>query len=153
MSDFKLDITQTIMPVLTQMGYELVGIEYIKNGKHSILRIYIDIDRGINVEDCVRVSEQVSAILDVEEPLAGQYHLEVSSPGIARPLFTLAHYRRFLGSNIKLRLLIPQKGKRQWTGEIKRVLELENGIELATELDNVILLLSNIEKANLVVDF
>ncbi len=135
------------------MGYELVGIEYVQNGKHSVLRIYIDTDQGVDVEDCALVSEQVSAILDVEEPITGQYHLEISSPGIERPLFNIKHYQRFLGHSIKLRLLRPQQGRRQFQGTIKIVLESENSIILATELEEVKLAIVEIDKANLVVEF
>ncbi len=142
-----------INPVIVDMGYELVGIEYVASGKHSILRIYIDSDNGIGVDDCEAVSRQISAILDVEDPITGQYNLEVSSPGIERPLFHIGHYQRFLGHNIKLRLVRPIDGQRKFMGAIGSVSETNNSIELVTELGPVVLDIELIEKANLVADF
>ena len=146
-------IETLINPVIVDMGYELVGIEYVASGKHSILRIYIDSDSGIGVDDCEAVSRQISAILDVEDPITGQYNLEVSSPGIERPLFHIGHYQRFLGHNIKLRLVRPIDGQRKFMGAIGSVSETNNSIELVTELGPVVLDIELIEKANLVADF
>ena len=78
------------------LGFELVGIEFIR-ARQSTLRIYIDSDNGINVDDCADVSHQVSAVLDVEDPITVAYNLEVSSPGLDRPMFTAEHYTRYLG--------------------------------------------------------
>jgi len=146
-------IEALINPVIVDMGYELVGIEYVASGKHSILRIYIDSEMGIGVDDCEAVSRQISAILDVEDPITGQYNLEVSSPGIERPLFHIGHYQRFLGHNIKLRLVRPIDGQRKFMGAIGSVSETNNSIELVTELGPVVLDIELIEKANLVADF
>lgn len=128
------------------------------NGKYSTLRVYIDSDKGIDVEDCARVSEQVSAMLDVEDLISGQYNLEVSSPGLERPLFTLEHYRRFLGAMVKIKLSrgvmdANNKSRRAFQGSIKSVSEVDNSIELATEIENFVLSFDNIDKANLVVEF
>ncbi len=146
-------IEALINPVIVDMGYELVGIEYVASGKHSILRIYIDSDNGIGVDDCEAVSRQISAILDVEDPITGQYNLEVSSPGIERPLFHIGHYQRFLGHDIKLRLVRPIDGQRKFNGAIGSVSEANNSIELVTELGPVMLDIELIEKANLVANF
>lgn len=146
-------IEALINPVIIDMGYELVGTEYVASGKHSILRIYIDSDNGIGLDDCEAVSRQVSAIFDVEDLITGQYNLEVSSPGIARPLFHIGHYQRFLGHDIKLRLLRPIKGQRKFNGAIGSVSEVNNSIELVTELGPVVLDVDLIEKANLVAVF
>ena len=121
-----------INPVICDMGYELLGLEYVSSGKHSVLRVYIDSDSGVGVNDCESVSRQVSAIMDVEDPISGQYNLEVSSPGIERPLFTIAHYRRFLGNDISLRLYRPMDGRRKFTGSIGSISEANNTIELVT---------------------
>jgi ribosome maturation factor RimP len=91
-----------IQPVIEDMGYELVGIEYVASGKHSILRVYIDSEQGIGLSDCETVSRQLSSIFDVEDPITMPYNLEVSSPGIERPLFHIKHYQRFLGNDITL---------------------------------------------------
>ncbi|MBT3195112.1 MAG: ribosome maturation factor RimP [Candidatus Ruthia sp.] len=146
-------IQALINPVISDMGYELVGIEYVASGKHSTLRIYIDSDNGIGVDDCETVSRQVSAILDVEDPITNQYNLEVSSPGVERPLFHIGHYQRFLGHDIKLRLVRPINGQRKFVGAIGSVSETNNSVELVTELGPVMLDIELIEKANLVANF
>ena len=142
-----------IEPVIEDMGYELLGVEYVASGKHSILRLFLDSEQGIGIDDCEAVSRQVSAIMDVEDPISGQYSLEVSSPGIERPLFTLAHYQRFLGNDISLRLFRPIEGRRKFTGSIGSVSEASETIELVTELVPVTLDYNLIEKANLVAHF
>ncbi|MFP6775640.1 MAG: ribosome maturation factor RimP [PS1 clade bacterium] len=146
-------IVNLIEPVLIDMGFELVGVEYISSGKHSVLRIYIDSDTGIGVDDCEKVSRQVSAIFDVEDPISSHYNLEVSSPGIERPLFKLSHYQRFLGNEIKLRLVRPINGQRKFSGSIGSVSEVNNTIELMTETGAVTLDIGMIEKANLIANF
>ena len=146
-------IQALINPVISDMGYELVGIEYVASGKHSTLRIYIDSDNGIGVDDCETVSRQVSAILDVEDPITNQYNLEVASPGVERPLFHIGHYQRFLGHDIKLRLVRPINGQRKFVGAIGSVSETNNSVELVTELGPVMLDIELIEKANLVANF
>jgi ribosome maturation factor RimP len=105
------------------MGYELWGCEYIAQGKHSLLRVSIDKVDGIQIDDCEQVSHQISGVLDVEETISGQYRLEVSSPGIPRPLFSLAHYQRYIGHPVKIRLYRLFAGQRQVTGLIADVRE------------------------------
>ncbi len=139
-----------INPVVRDMGYELLGLEHTSSGKHSVLRVYIDSDNGVGVNDCESVSRQVSAIMDVEDPISGQYNLEISSPGIERPLFTIAHYQRFLGNEVNLRLYRPIDGRRKFTGSIGSISEANNTIELVTGLGPVTMDLSLIEKANLI---
>ena len=141
-----------INPIVIDMGYELLGIEYVGSGKHSVLRLYIDCEEGVGVNDCETVSRQVR-IMDVEDPINGQYNLEVSSPGIERPLFVIAHYQRFLGHDIRLRTYRPIDGKRNFTGSIGSVGETNNTIELVTELGPVTLDIGLIEKANLIAHF
>lgn len=139
-------------PVIEDMGYELVGIEYVASGKHSILRVYIDSDQGIGLNDCESVSHQLSSILDVEDPITTQYNLEVSSPGVERPLFNIKHYQRFLGHDIKLRLLRPINGQRKFNGAIGSVSEVNNSIELMTSTGSQKLDIDLIKKANLIYD-
>ncbi|KAA0446048.1 MAG: ribosome maturation factor RimP [Candidatus Thioglobus sp.] len=145
-------IENLIRPVIEDMDYELLGIEYVASGKHSVLRIYIDSDKGIGVDDCERVSRQLSSILDVEEPITMAYNLEVSSPGVERPLFHLQHYRRFLGNEIKLRLLRPVDGQRKYSGTIGSVSEQDNSIELMSATGKHRLPIDLIDKANLIYD-
>ena len=142
-----------IQSVIEDMGYELVGVEYVASGKHSILRVYIDSDQGIGLNDCETVSRQLSSIFDVEDPIMTQYNLEVSSPGVERPLFNIEHYQRFLGHDVKLRLLRSVNGQRKFNGTIGSVSEANNSIELMTDTSSYKLDIELIEKANLVVHF
>ncbi len=105
-----------IEPVITAMGFELWGIEHLAQGKHSRLVVYIDSPEGITVDHCADVSRQVSGILDVEDPIPGQYQLEVSSPGMDRPLFTLEQFERYKGNVVSLRLRAPFDGRRKFKG-------------------------------------
>jgi len=142
------NVQDLIEPVIVSMGYELVGLEYIP-GKHSAtLRLFIDSRDGITVDDCSSVSHQVSGLLDVEDPLVGRYTLEVSSPGLDRPLFKLAHYEAFLGHRVKLRLRVPLNNRRKFTGVIKAV--EGNDITVLTDDEEFQLNFDLIEKANLI---
>ena len=107
-----------IEPAVTALGFELVGVEHLPQGHHSLLRIYIDHENGVNVDDCGRVSHQSSAVLDVEDPIRGVYTLEVSSPGLERPPFTLEHYARFADNLAEIRLHAPLTGSRKFQGRI-----------------------------------
>ena len=114
-------VQELIEPVINSLGYECVGVEYLPQGRHSLLRIYIDKEDGIGVDDCETISHQVSGVLDVEDPIKGQYNLEVSSPGLDRPLFTLEHYVRFIGETVNVRLRSALHGRRKFTGKILSV--------------------------------
>lgn len=105
-----------IEPVVTSMGLELWGIDYLSQGKHTRLVIYIEHDNGVTVDDCADVSRQVSAVLDVEDPIHGEYRLEVSSPGMDRPLFTLDHFTRYRGHQVNIKLRTPFDGRRKFQG-------------------------------------
>ncbi|MEJ2360466.1 MAG: ribosome maturation factor RimP [Gammaproteobacteria bacterium] len=142
-------VMSLLEPTVSALGYELLGVEYLAQGKHSRLRLYIDAPSGIGLEDCENVSHQVSGILDVEDPIRGQYSLEVSSPGLDRPLFTVAHYAQFEGHTVKLRLHQPRDGQRNFHGRIASVkdgqiyISMDDGIQLALSIEDI-------EKANLV---
>jgi len=146
-------IDNLIRKVIENMDYDLLGIESIGSGKNSTLRIYIDSEKGINIKDCENVSKKISAIIDVEDIIQSKYNLEVSSPGFERPLFTIAHYQRFLGNDVKIRLFRPLEGRRNFTGSINTVSEAENRIEILTNLGLKKLDFNLIEKANLVAHF
>ncbi|MFG6138804.1 ribosome maturation factor RimP [Halomonas sp. B23F22_10] len=105
-----------IEPVVSAMGFELWGIEYLSQGKHSRLVVYIDHADGVNVDDCADVSRQVSAVFDVEDPINGEYRLEVSSPGMDRPLFTLEQFARYAGHKVTVKLRVPFDGRRKFQG-------------------------------------
>jgi ribosome maturation factor RimP len=141
------EIEQLIQPTVQSLGYELWGCEYLAQGKHSLLRIYIDKPDGIDVKDCEIVSHQVSAILDVDDPIPGNYSLEVSSPGIPRPLFHANQYERYIGLNAYIKLSRPVAGKRKYIGTIVSV--NEQTLILNIEQVQQEFLFSNIVKANL----
>ena len=105
-----------IEPVVTGMGFELWGVEYLTQGRYSVLKIFIDSENGIDVDDCASVSRQVGSLLDVEEPLRGQYTLEVSSPGMDRRLFTFEQFDLMKGFQVKLKLNKPFDGKKRFAG-------------------------------------
>ncbi|HCU05755.1 MAG: ribosome maturation factor RimP [Gammaproteobacteria bacterium GWE2_42_36] len=109
-------LTALIQPTITAMGYEFIGLDYLPQGRYALLRIYVDKAQGILVDDCSRISQQVSALLDVENPIATSYTLEVSSPGIERPLFTLDQFKRCLNEKIVVRLKAPLEGQRNFQG-------------------------------------
>ncbi len=141
-------IEQLIESSIETLGYELVGIEYIQGGPDPILRIYIDAEQGIGIEDCERVSHQVSGILDVEEPIRSAYVLEVSSPGFDRPLFKARDFERFKGAEAKITMKLPVAGRRNFKG----VLEGFSDREILIEVDGEVyaLPLAKLAKARLV---
>jgi ribosome maturation factor RimP len=102
-------------PVLG-LGYELVGVELLGKGTGLVLRVYIDAEDGITLDDCSTVSHQLSGVLDVENPIPGQYDLEISSPGLDRPLFELADFDRFRGMRARVKLVSPLEGRRKLEG-------------------------------------
>ena len=124
-------LIELLQPVAEGLGYEFVGLEYLPSGKHSVLRIYIDHENGIAVEDCERVSHQISGVLEVEDPVRGQYLLEVSSPGLDRPLFTPEQFQRYMGERATVKTDVPIEGRRNFTGILQA---LDNG-QLAMEVD------------------
>jgi len=139
-----------IAPAVESFGLELWGIQ-LSQSKHSLLRIYIESESGIQIEDCEKVSRQVSSILDVEDPIAGEYTLEVSSPGADRFLFKLEHYERFKGEQIKLMLRYPFDGRRKYSGLLCGVEGEEVVLQVGEE--ELLLPIESIEKANVVVQF
>ena len=141
-------IEQLIEVPVESLGYELVGVEYIKNGQHTVLRIYIDAEQGIGIEDCERVSHQVSGILEVEEPIGSAYSLEVSSPGFDRPLFKQRDFERFIGSEAKLSMRLPIQGRRNFKGLLHGFSDGDILIEVDGEIYE--LPLSKLSKARLV---
>jgi len=143
-------VQRPIESAVRGLGYELVGVEYLPQGRRSLLRIYIDTPDGVTVDDCERVSHQVSGVLDVEDPIHGQYVLEVSSPGLDRPLFTEEHYRRFAGSRVKLRVSPPLDGRRNFTGVLKGI--HDDKVVLVHEDGEWVIPLDHVEQARLIPD-
>lgn len=144
-------LIQLLQPLVEDLGYEFVGLERRSNPKNAGLAIYIDRPGGIAVEDCERVSREVAALLDVEDPIPGQYNLEISSPGLDRPLFTLEQFARFSGEVAQLTVFAPVAGRRKFKGEI---LGTEDGkVRLDQDGTEVELEMGNIAKARLVPDY
>lgn len=172
MTDKAAEIAQLLAPTVESLGVELLGIEYLPAPGGALVRLYIDkpvdeqavangnegsddagdsVPVSVSIEDCEAVSREVSAQLDVEDPISGNYTLEVSSPGIDRPLFTLAHFKRFAGETAKVTLKLPQEGRRRLTGTIAtiqgdNITFLVEGVEFTATFDNI-------DKARLVPDW
>lgn len=138
-------IEQYIKPTLQSMGYECWGCQYIPQGNSALLRIYIDKADGIGIEDCERASRQIAAILDVEDPIPGEYRLEISSPGIPRPLFYNWQYQRYLGKWVEIRLSRPIEGQRKFSGIIMSA--DEHKVVIKTNDESKEFLFSTIAKA------
>lgn len=140
-------IRDIVKPVIEALGCQLWGMEFLGQGRHSLLRIYLDKPGGVNIEDCAEVSRQLSAVLDVEDPISTEYTLEVSSPGLDRMLFTLDQYRDYVGSQVKLRLSENFEGRRNFAGRLDEVLEDE--VALVSGEDRYVFPFELIEKAQL----
>jgi ribosome maturation factor RimP len=110
-----------IEPIVEGLGYECVGIDYNPHPRHGLLRIYIDSENGILVDDCTKVSHQVSGVLDVEDPIQGNYQLEVSSPGADRPFFKISQFEEYINETVTVNLFRTIEGRRKITGLIKKV--------------------------------
>ena len=157
MTDKADEIAALLSPTVESLGLELLGIEYLPAPGGATVRLYIDVPqaeseaRYVGIEDCEAVSREVSAQLDVEDPISANYTLEVSSPGIDRPLFGAAQFARFVGQSAKVTLKLPQDGRRRLQGEILRV----DGSTIAFAVDGATLEVdaANIEKAKLVPDW
>ncbi|KFN44723.1 ribosome maturation factor RimP [Arenimonas oryziterrae] len=146
------EIVELLTPTVAALGLELLGVEFAPSSHSSLLRLYIDVEgRPVAIEDCEAVSREISAVLDVNDPIASQYTLEVSSPGIDRPLFTAAQFARFVGEEAKVSLRLPQDGRRRLQGRIVRV-EGETVIIAEEGKGEFAVAHDNIEKARLVPD-
>lgn len=142
-------------PVVVGMGFDLIEIEHFPNPKHGVLRLYIDTpegsEKGVVVEDCSAVSRQISALIDVEDPITGQFNLEVSSPGLDRPLRRLQDFQRFIGALVKVKTAMPLEGQRNFKG---RMLEVnEDVVIIETDDEEISVPMSAIEKARIVPEF
>ena len=151
------DIWSLVESVATGLGYEVVDVEYRPHPRNGLLRVYIDKPpgaepAGIVLEDCEIVSRQLGATLDVEDPITGQYRLEVSSPGLDRPLRKPADFERFSGSMIKVKMSLPSDtGQRNFTGKL---IGIENqNVMLEVDGEQISLPLGGIEKAQIVPQF
>ncbi len=151
MADVVTRLQELLEPVVTGLGYELYGLEYLGQGKYSVLRIYIDQESGITVDDCSKVSHQVSGVLDVEDPISGQYTLEVSSPGMDRPLLKAEHYGRYTGQQVKVKLDKPINGQSRFSGVLRGLKDGSVVVEVDGEL--IEFTVDMVNKARLVPEF
>lgn len=136
--------------VVEPMGFELVGVEYFQHGGNATFRVYIDRESGITCDDCAAVSHQLSGVLDLEDPIPGRYDLEVSSPGLDRPLVFPEHFERYAGHRIRIRLAEKLDGRRKLDG---RLLGYQNGnVELEVDERHWEVPLERIESARMVPD-
>lgn len=155
MTQLRTDIETLLRPAVDALGLELLGVEFSAGPASALLRLYIDVQEGesrfINVEDCEAVSREVSALLDVHDPIEANYTLEVSSPGIDRPLFTPAHFARFIGEEVKVTLDLPQDGRRRFQGRILAV----DGDTIALEQNGARIEIAhpNVQKARIAPDY
>lgn len=135
-------------PVVQALGCQLWGLEYTAQGKFSVLRVYIDKEEGVDVEDCARVSRQLSSVMDVEDPISGEYTLEVSSPGLDRPLFSVAQFEACIGHRARVQLRQRFENRRNFKGIIRAVEDDE--VILVVGDDQYTLPFEWIEKANII---
>jgi ribosome maturation factor RimP len=146
---FNAELTNLLTPVVTDLGLECLGVEYSPSHGNSLVRVYIDAaQRAVTVDDCEAVSRQVSAMLDVNDPISGRYTLEVSSPGLDRPLYTPRQFARFIGQPAKIEVNLAIAGRRRFQGPILAA----EGEDVILEQDGtpVRIAHANIHKAKLV---
>ena len=141
-------IRKIVEPVVAALGFQLWGIEYLGQGRHTLLRVYLDKEGGINIEDCAEASRHISSILDVEDPISSEYTLEVSSPGLDRTLFTLEQMQAYVGSTLKLRLTENFEGRRNYGGVLKAVVNDE--VVLVADGKELVFPYALVEKASIV---
>ena len=147
MASKEQQLSDMLETTIEALGFELWGLEYLSQGRHSVLRIYIESENGITVDDCAAVSAQVGSVLDVEDPVSGEYTLEVSSPGMDRLLFKLAQYPGYVGETVELRLRSAFEGRRRFKGVLQGI----EGEDVVVRVDDHEYLLphSAIEKARI----
>jgi ribosome maturation factor RimP len=145
------EIQEMLSPTEASLGLELLGVEFAPSTSSALLRLYIDVEgRRVGIEDCEAVSREIAALLDLNDPISTEYTLEVSSPGIDRPLFTTAQFARFIGEQAKINLRLPQDGRRRLHGRIVRT--EGDKVVIAEEKGEYTVAHDNIEKARLVPD-
>jgi ribosome maturation factor RimP len=137
-----------VEPLLANLGYELVDLELSAGRGTGMVRVFIDRPTGVGIEDCERVSREVSALLDVHDPLPSAYRLEVSTPGLDRVLRTPAHFARFIGARLEAELVAPRAERRRFTGRLAR--SDATGIELEVDGGQLPLAYAEIFRARLV---
>jgi len=144
-------LSDMLRPAVEALGFELWGIEFVRAGKFSTLRIYIDKEEGISVDDCADVSYQVSSVLDVEDPINTEYNLEVSSPGMERPFFSIAQMQPYIGETVAFELTVAKQNKRKFQAVLEGI---ENDqLQLSVGQESLTVGMHEIKKAHLVPSF
>ena len=123
-------LRELIEPTVVSLGFDLIGVLWRGGRSRRLVRVYIDRVEGVTVNDCAQVSHRVNGVLDVEDPIPGEYDLEVSSPGVDRPLFVERDFIRFAGAELKVILHRPIAGRRRFTGTLRGY---EDGVVLVDE--------------------
>jgi ribosome maturation factor RimP len=150
MGNAEVTLQDRLGSIVHAMGYEFIGCQLKRQGRGALLRVYIDAKEGVTLDDCSRVSRQISAVLDIEDPIQEHYTLEISSPGLDRPLFNIAHYQNQIGKRLKIRLHAPISNCRNFTGTL---LQIEGSdIHLLVDTGKIVIPFPSIEKANIVAD-
>lgn len=132
MSSVVEKLNDKIENIVVKQGFDLYHLEYVREGGQNILRVYIDKDTGVALNDCVSVSRLVSEMLDIEDPIVEEYTLEVSSPGVFRTLFTKKHFERYMNTNVAVKLSALVEGKKKFEGVLKGF----DGGSLTLEVEN-----------------
>lgn len=144
----KRELKTMIAQAVAAVGFEFVGCEVVKSGRSQIVRVYIDKPEGVTVDDCAMASKQIGSVLDAEQCMASQYNLEVSSPGLNRPLFELSQYKDFIGQTVHVKSRLAINGQRNFTGILRNV--DESNVVLSVHDEEVSLPFASISKGNLV---
>lgn len=144
------ELASMLEPTIERLGYELADLEVRLGGKSGLIRVFIDKPEGIGLGDCEKVSRAVSALLDVEDPVPGNFDLEVSSPGLDRKLTKVKHFQRFMGETVKVKTRFPLEGRRRFRGKLLSA----DDEKIVVEVDGVShsLALTMIDTARLVPD-
>lgn len=148
-----LELTRRFGDVVAPLGLECAGVEWLPGRTQGTLRVYVECaEREVGIDDCEAASRELSAVLDVDDPIHGQYVLEVSSPGLDRPLFTIEQFRRFVGNEVKVVLSMPLDGRRRFRG---RLVGVEDGsVRLALDDGHEVdVAHASVESAHLVPDW
>lgn len=151
MRELRSRLRRILGPGVQARGFTLVDVDLAGSPRHPTVRVYIDGPRGVTVDDCAEVSRQLSAILDVEDPIPGSYTLEVSSPGLDRPLVTPEDFRRFRGEVVKVRMHHPVQGRKNFTGVLAEV--AADHVVVKVDEERFDLTFDDIERARLVPRF
>lgn len=132
MSSVVEKLNDRIKNIVVKQGFDLYHLEYVREGGQNILRVYIDKDTGVALNDCVSTSRLVSEMLDIEDPIVEEYTLEVSSPGVFRTLFTKEHFERYMNTEVEVKLSALVDGKKKFEGVLKGF----DGKNLTLEVEN-----------------